>query len=146
MNTVVEVETKVAADPATVWKAMTARHTAMFPGTEVDTDWKVGHPIIFSGEWKGKPFHDKGEIQTFDAPRELAFTHWSEMSGETDRPENYHVVRFSLAREGDGTRVAVEQVNKGKSEIDGKTKAEFEKNWRMMLDGLKKSVEKGVGN
>ena len=67
---VVEVETTVGADPKTVWKAMTAKKTAMFPGTDVDTDWKVGHPITFIGEWKGKKFKDKGEIETFDAPKE----------------------------------------------------------------------------
>jgi uncharacterized protein YndB with AHSA1/START domain len=137
---VVEVETTVGADRETVWKAMTARKTAMFPGTDVDTDWKVGHSITFTGEWKGKKFKDKGEIETFDAPKELAFTHWSEMSGEA-RPENYHVVRFVLKREGEKTKVTLSQVNKGKAEVDAKLKAEFKKNWQMMLDGLKKSVE-----
>src|SRR5262245_36519410 len=102
-NPVVEVETTVGADPKTVWEAMTAKKTAMFPGTDVNTDWKVGHPIAFTGEWKGKKFKDKGEIETFDAPRELAFTHWSEMSGKEDRPENYHVVRFLLKPEGEST-------------------------------------------
>ena len=138
---VVEVETTVGADPRTVWKAMTAKKTAMFPGTDVDTDWKVGHPIIFTGQWKGKKFKDKGEIETFDAPKELAFTHWSEMSGEADRPENYHVVRFVLKRKGEKTRITLSQINKGKAEVDAKSKAEFKRNWQMMLDGLKKSVE-----
>ena len=138
---VIEVETTVAADPKTVWKAMTAKRTAMFPGTDVDTDWKVGHPIILSGEWKGKKFKDKGEIEAFDAPKELAFTHWSEMSGEADRPENYHVVRLVLKPDGQKTRVTLSQINKGNAPLDARTKAEFEKNWQMMLDGLKKSVE-----
>ena len=98
-----------------------------------------GHPITFTGEWKGKKF--KGEIETFEAPKELAFTHWSAMSGEEDRPENYNVVRFILKPKGEKTTVALSQINKGKAEVDAKTKAEFKKNWQMMLDGLKKSVE-----
>jgi uncharacterized protein YndB with AHSA1/START domain len=138
---VVEVETTVAADPKNIWKAMTAKKTAMFPGTDVDTDWKVGHPITFTGEWKGKKFKDKGQIETFDPPKELAFTHWSEMSGEADRPENYHVVRFTLQPDGKKTRVKLSQINKGKEEVGAKAQAEFKKNWQMMLDGLKKSIE-----
>ena len=46
-----------------------------------------------------------------------------------------------LKREGEKTKVTLSQVNKGKAEVDAKLKAEFKKNWQMMLDGLKKSVE-----
>lgn len=139
---VVEVDTTIAADPETVWKAMTGKQSAMFPGTEVDTDWEVGHSILFKGEWKGKPFKDKGEIQTFREEEELSFTHWSELSGEADKPENYHVVRYRLEPVGEKTKVTLSQFNEGpKAELDAKTKAEFEKNWKVMLDGLKKSAE-----
>ena len=139
---VVEVDTTIAADAATIWKAMTRKQSAMFPGTEVDTDWEIGHPITFSGEWKGKPFKDKGEIQTFKEAEELSFTHWSAMSGEADRPENYHVVRYRLEAQGERTRVTLSQFNEGdKAEIDAQTRAEFKKNWTMMLEGLKKSAE-----
>jgi uncharacterized protein YndB with AHSA1/START domain len=139
---VVEVDTTIAADPKTVWKAMTTKQSAMFPGTEVETDWEVGHPISFKGEWKGRPFKDKGEIQSFETEKELSFTHWSEMSGEADRPENYHVVRYVLEPMGENTKVTLSQFNEGsKAEVDAKTRAEFKKNWQMMLDGLKKSAE-----
>lgn len=139
---VVEVDTTIAADPRTVWKAMTRKQSAMFPGTQVETDWEVGHPISFKGEWEGRPYKDKGEIQSFEEGKELSFTHWSEMSGEADRPENYHVVRYRLEPVGGKTRVTLSQFNEGKdTDLDPKTKAEFKKNWQMMLDGLKKSAE-----
>lgn len=139
---IVEVDTTIAVDAETVWKAMTRKDSAMFPGTEVETDWEVGHPITFQGEWKGKRFKDRGEIQSFEEARELSFTHWSEMSGEPDRPENYHIVRYELTPKGDKTKVTLSQINSGpKSDIDAKTRAEFKKNWQMMLDGLKKSAE-----
>lgn len=140
---VVEVDTTIAAEPKAVWAAMTARQSAMFPGTTVETDWKTGHPITFSGEWKGKPFRDRGEIQHVEEAKELSFTHWSELSGEPDRPENYHVVRYRLEPRGEKTRVTLAQFNRGRdSAIDEKTRAEFEKNWEMMLEGLKQAVEK----
>ena len=139
---VVEVGTTINADPAAVWAAMTRKRSAMFPGTEVETDWQEGHPITFSGDWKGRAFKDRGELQTVKAGRELSFTHWSELSGEADRPENYHVVRYVLEPQGKGTKVTLSQINKGGGDVDAATRAEFRKNWEMMLDGLKQDVEK----
>ena len=139
---IVEVGTTINADPAKVWAAMTRKQSAMFPGTEVETDWKEGHPITFSGDWKGKAFKDRGELQTVKAGKELSFTHWSELSGQPDRPENYHVVRYLLEPQGRGTKVTLSQINKGIADIDAATQAEFKKNWQMMLDGLKQDVEK----
>jgi uncharacterized protein YndB with AHSA1/START domain len=139
---VVEVDTMIAADPKAVWAAMTARQSAMFPRTTVETDWKIGHLITFSGEWEGKSFMDRGEIQSVEEDRELSFTHWSELSGQSDRPENYHVVRYRLEPQGDRTRVSLAQFNRGsKTDIDAETRAEYEKNWRMILDSLKNAVE-----
>ena len=138
----VEVDTTIAADPKTIWAAMTRKKTAMFAGTDVDTDWKVGHPISFFGKWKGKSFHDHGEIQSVKEGRELSFTHWSEMSGTPDKPENYHVVRYVLEPHGKTTKVILSQTNMGKGDVDAKTRREYEDNWRMMLDGLKDAVEK----
>ena len=139
---VIEVDTIIGVDAGAVWKAMTGKQSAMFPGAKVETDWKVGHPISFSGDWKGKPFKDHGEIQTLKEKRELSFSHWSETGGKAERPENYHIVRYELEPEGSKTRVTLSQINMGpKQEIDAKTKAEFTKNWTMMLEGLKQAAE-----
>lgn len=32
-------------------------------GTTVTTDWKVGSPIQYEGEFNGKKYKDKGEIK-----------------------------------------------------------------------------------
>jgi uncharacterized protein YndB with AHSA1/START domain len=137
---VVEVDTTIAAPTATVWKAMKAG--AMFPGTEIETDWKIGHPIVFKGEWKGRSFIDRGEIQTIAEARELSFTHWSDKDGSGERPPSYHVVKYQLEPAGAGTKVKLSQFNEGEeTEIDAKTKAEFEQNWTAMLEGLKQTAE-----
>lgn len=141
---VVEVDTEINADKGAVWKALTTPDlmSEYFLGAEVRTDWKVGHPIEWAGEWKGKAFCDRGEIKTFKPEQELSFTHWSEMAGKEDRPENYHTVRFELEPVGDRTLVTLSQTNADPQPVDAKTRAEFEKNWRTMLDGLKKTAEK----
>jgi uncharacterized protein YndB with AHSA1/START domain len=137
---VVEVETTIDASPHEVWRAMQAG--AMFPGTTIETDWKIGHPIVFTGDWQGKTFTDRGEIQTIAEDRELSFTHWSDKGDGASRPASWHVVRYQLEPAGPRTRVTLSQFNEGDNpDIDAKTRAEFEKNWTMMLAGLKKTAE-----
>lgn len=137
----VTVDTTIAAPPQRVWQAMQAG--AMFPGTEIETDWKVGHPIVFKGEWDGRRFTDRGEIRSVSEARELSFSHWSDNDGTGKRPPSYHVVRYTLEPAGEHTRVILSQFDEGnRIEIDDGTKAEFEKNWMMMLQGLKETAEK----
>lgn len=138
---VVEVETKINAPPGRVWEAITGPGSAMMPGTKVETDWQVGHPITFSGEWQGKAFRDYGEVVGIESGREVSFSHWSKTP---ERPADYHVVRYRLEPDGDGTRVVLGQTNVGdKPDIDDKTRAEFRKNWESMLGALKKAAEAG---
>lgn len=85
---------------------------------------------------------DRGEIESFAEKSELSFTHWSEKDGKQERPESYHLVRYALKPDGKQTKVTLSQFNLGqKTDIDAKTKAEFEKTWAFMLDGLKKAAE-----
>ena len=52
----------VNAPAAKVWEALTNPEIVKkyFFGTNVKTDWKVGSPIIWEGEWEGKSYRDKG--------------------------------------------------------------------------------------
>ena len=114
-----------------------------FMDTTVKTDWKVGSPITWSGEWKGKPYEDKGEILTCDDHKALSYSHWSPLSGADDTPENYHVVTTTLTKTDAGTRVELTQSNLagGVSDADRSNRADYEKNWTTVLEGLKTTVE-----
>jgi uncharacterized protein YndB with AHSA1/START domain len=136
---IVDIETSIAADTDKVWNALTGPGATVMPMTKVETDWTVGHPIVFSGEWKGKSFEDHGQIRKVAEGREVIFTHWS---GNREQPEDYHVVRYALSPDGPGTKVRLTQSNIGpKAEIDDATKAEFTKTFGMMLDQLKQAAE-----
>jgi uncharacterized protein YndB with AHSA1/START domain len=136
---VTEVETTIAASPETVWRTMTQAKSPMFMGATIETDWQPGSPYTLHGEWNGNSFTDYGEIETADPGKELSFTHWS----KTPRPpESYNFVRYRIAPAGNGSKVTLAQFGRGKPQsFDDKTKAEFTKNWTMMLDGLKKAAE-----
>jgi uncharacterized protein YndB with AHSA1/START domain len=128
-----------------VWKALTDPDLVKkyFMGATVKTDWEVGHPITFSGQWKDKPFEDKGEILDFKPEKEMSYSHWSPLSGADDVPDNYHVVHIALDDANGGTKVTLEQSNlDGRvTEADRKSRADYEKNWKATLEGLKKVVE-----
>ena len=133
--------TQVAAPPERVWEAMTDPHqiAQYMMGSRVETDWRVGSPITWNGEWEGRAYQDRGEVLEVEPGSRLVVTHYSAMSGQEDAPENYHTVRYELAPAGGGTTVSLTQDG-----CDSEEQAEqFSKNWQMMLDGLKKVAESG---
>jgi uncharacterized protein YndB with AHSA1/START domain len=122
-----------------VWDALVnpaAIKQYMF-GTNVTSDWKKGSPIVWRGEWQGKAYEDKGVIQEIEPGRALQYTHFSPLAGLPDKPENYHTVTIQLAPEHNRTRLSLTQDNNTTEE----SRAHMEKNWGMMLEGLKKLVE-----
>jgi uncharacterized protein YndB with AHSA1/START domain len=102
------------------------------------TDWKVGGPITWKGEWKGKPYKDKGTVLEVEPNRRLSYTHWSPMGGSEDRPENYHTVTYELAQQDGVTTLTLKQDNNAsQEEADNMA----ENNWGPVLEGLKTVVE-----
>jgi uncharacterized protein YndB with AHSA1/START domain len=138
---VASAQCEIDAAPEQVWRALTDPGLIkqyMF-GSEVKTDWKPGSPITWQGEFEGRAYQDKGEIISFEPSRQLEVTHFSPLTGQEDRPENYHRVRYDLQPISGGTLVRLTQDNSSSAEEAEHSAA----NWRMMLDGLKKVVEQG---
>ena len=133
----VTVQKTIVAPAFEVWAALTTPSTIKkyFFGSDVRSDFRRGSPITWSGEYEGKHYEDKGEIQAVEPGRSMTFTHYSNMSGKPDKPENYSTVTYGLEKKGDQTEVTVTQKNCMGHEEDAR------KNWAMVLDGLKKTVE-----
>jgi uncharacterized protein YndB with AHSA1/START domain len=145
-KTTAEVETTIHAAKSRVWHALTdpSAIRQYYLGATVRTDWSVGGPITGSGEWNGKRYEDKGEILAFEPERELRFSHWSPKAGSTQKPENFHIVTIALRDAGKDTRVTLTQSNASGqvTDADREHRADFEKNWSTMLEGLKRVVER----
>ena len=105
---------------------------------ETETDWNVGSPLVHRGEYRGKPYEDKGKILKVEPQRLLSYSHFSPLSGQPDVPANYHTVTIELSRQGTQTKVSLSQDNNATDEA----REHSEKNWKMMLEGLKKLLEK----
>ena len=129
----------IEAPASRVWTALTEpdQIAAYMFGSRVETDWEVGHPITWNGEWEGKPYQDKGQVLAYDEPERLSVTHFSPLTGQDDVPENYHTLVYELDESAGVTTVSLSQDNNGSEEEAEHSRA----NWQMMLDGLKKQVE-----
>ena len=138
---VATAQCEIDAQPEDVWEALTnpARIREYMFGSEVSTNWEPGSPITWKGEFEGKAFEDKGEIISFEPGRLLEVTHFSPLTGQDDRPENYHRVRYELQPANGGTLVRLTQDNSSSAEEAEHSGA----TWQMMLDSLKKVVEQG---
>ena len=123
-----------------VWDALTNPNKVKqyLHGTEMSTDWKVGSPIYWRGEWKGQSYEDKGTVLAFKPREMLRYTHWSPMGGSEDRPENYHTVTYELSGTDGKTHLTLTQDNNPSQEEADKMAAN---NWAPVLQGLKKTVE-----
>ena len=124
---------------ANVWDALTKPEIIKqyFFGTNTFTDWKVGSPIKFKGQWEGKSYEDKGTILEVKKNKLIKYSYWSSMSGIEDKPENYVIVSYEISGEDENVKLTVLQENIP----DEKTKAHSEENWNKVLNGLKKVVE-----
>ncbi len=99
----------INAPKSKVWEAFTTPRLLkkIFFGADMITDWKVGSPIIYKGEWEGKPYEDKGTILKFVPEQLLVTTHWSPLSGVPDTLENYHTVTYELSGQDGVTRLTI---------------------------------------
>jgi uncharacterized protein YndB with AHSA1/START domain len=138
-----EAVSKVAIDApkAKVWDALKnpAKVKQYMHGTNLTTDWKVGSPIAWKGEWKGKSYVDKGTVLEVEPDKLLKYTHWSPMGGSPDEPENYHAVTCELAEKDGKTILTLTQDNNA-TQAEADTMAKD--NWGPMLEGLKKTAER----
>jgi uncharacterized protein YndB with AHSA1/START domain len=138
---VATASTTVHAPASAVWDALVDPRQIreyMF-GTNVVSDWKEGSPIVWKGEWEGKAYEDKGVILRMTPGRVLEYTHFSPLGGQPDKPENYHTVTIELSGSNGTTNVRLSQDNNATEEA----KEHSEKNWSMMLGGLKRRLETG---
>jgi len=125
-----------------VWEALVTPEMIkeyMF-GTDVVSDWKEGSSIVWKGEWKGKQYEDKGTILKLKKLKTLQYSHYSPLTGKPDLEENYHIVTIKLSEFELYAGVEIE-LTQDNNETEDEQK-HSEDNWNMMLEGLKKFLEK----
>lgn len=131
----------IDAPPARVWDVITdpaATKEFMF-GAELTTDWMVGGPVTWNGTWDGKDYQDKGVVLEVEPGRRLVYTHFSPLTGQEDKPENYHTLTWTLTDQDGRTQLVLSQDNNPSAEA-----AEHSKGmWDQLVADVKKIAERG---
>jgi uncharacterized protein YndB with AHSA1/START domain len=137
----------IRASAARVWDALTnpARTKEYMFGCEALSDWKVGSPLIWKGNFDGVELVAvKGSILEIQPGKFLAYTVIDPNNPSIpDLPENYLTVTYTLSEEGGATILTATQgdyntvadgENRYKHSVDGG-------GWAPVLTGIKKLVE-----
>jgi len=139
-NLVVSKSIIIKASPEEVWEVMTnpEKIKIYLYGTETITDWEVGSPIIFQGEYEGNAYKDRGNVIGKVDNEFLKYNYWSGFSGLKDHPENYSVITYIIQKLKDGD-VQLSWLQQGFANEAGQQ--HMENGLPAMLQDIKKLVE-----
>ncbi len=137
---IVKKTIQINADTSQVWDALTNpdKIKQYLFGTETISDWKVGSPIIFQGEYQGQKYKDKGNILDIKEGQLLQYAYWSGFSGLEDKEENYSKVTYKIDRKERHTILTLTQEGFASEQA----REHSENNWGMVLDKIKEIIEK----
>lgn len=129
----------IHATPAEVWQALInpAIIKEYMYGTETKTDWVLGSPITFSGEYDGKPYIDKGVILNVNPERVLSYSYWSSLSATEDFEDNYAHITYHIEGFDEETTLVITQDNLE----DDEEVVKAEDNWMKVSHIIKSVVE-----
>jgi uncharacterized protein YndB with AHSA1/START domain len=128
-------EVLIHAPRARVWQALVDPEIATLYlfGATIETDWSIGGPISWKGEWDGRAYEDNGIVLRFEPEDTLQFTHAGGAS-----PDHVHTVTIGLGEQDGATRVTL--VQDGNDNADEMEQAG--RSWQGVLGGLKLLVER----
>jgi uncharacterized protein YndB with AHSA1/START domain/mannose-6-phosphate isomerase-like protein (cupin superfamily) len=137
----------IDASPAIVWDALvnpSQTRKYMF-GCEAISDWKKGSILDWKGNYNGKEMiFVTGKITDIVPGKFLAYTTFDPNSAMENIPENHLTVTYTLAPEGNGTKLIVTQGNYNTvAEGERRYKEAYNngEGWNPILAEIKKLLE-----
>lgn len=131
-------QTIINAPLEKVWEALINPEIVKqyFFGSNLLTDWKVGNPIYFQGEYEGKSYQDKGTVLEYNHNQKLVYSYLSNWGDMEDKPENYLLITYEVKELHNKTQLTITQTN-----YDEEKAKHSEESWGVIIDGLKKIIE-----
>jgi uncharacterized protein YndB with AHSA1/START domain len=137
----------IEAPASKVWNALVNPEQTkkyMF-GSEAISDWRVGSPLIWKGQYEGKEMvFVKGFVVDIQPEQFLAYTVFDPNSTIEDVPENYLTVTYELRSTNGSTEFIVTQGDYA-AVADGERRFKDSSNngegWNPILVQIKKLVE-----
>lgn len=139
-NLKVSKSIEINSNAEKVWDALTnpEKIKSYLFGTETITDWKIGSPIVFQGEYDGHKYKDKGNVLENQKNETLKYNYWSGFSGLEDTPDNYSIITYQIKNISD-KRVNFTWTQEGFANKEGQQHSE--NGLYGMLEQIKKLVE-----
>jgi len=103
----------------------------------INTDWKVGSPMVIRGNMSGKNFENNGTVLQFEPEKILEYSHLSSTSRLPNRPESYSIIEFRL-QPMENLTILTLTVSNFPTESIYKHLAFY---WNVTLEVLKKMIE-----
>lgn len=131
-------KTIVKAPLEKVWDALVNPEIIKqyFFGSSQQTDWEIGSSIVWTGEYEGTKYIDKGKVLEFKPNEKLSYSYLSSWADLDDKAENYLLVTYQVEASGNDTELTITQSN-----YDEEKARHSAENWSIVIDGLKKIVE-----
>lgn len=133
-----------------VWDALVnpSKTVAYMYGCEAHSDWKIGSPLNWVGEYEGnKMTFVHGKVLEFTPPLRLVFTVTDTQAQYEDIPENYIRTVYELKTENEATLLSVMQDGFEAAANGQKRYQDVYNNgegWNPVLLAIKNLVEGGV--
>lgn len=129
----------INAKSSKIWDILTnPDKIKLYTGSTTKSDWQVGSAITWSGEMHGVKFENKGKVLENKPNQLLRYTYWSGMGGDTDLPENYSEITYTLKQIDDNSIELTYSRIKIATEIETQI---FQGHIQSMLSEIKKLSE-----
>ena len=140
----------IQAPISKVWDALVnpAQTKKYMFGCETVSDWKVGSPLLWRGNYEGREMvFVKGDILQIKPEKLLVYTTFDPFSSIPDVPENHLIVTYTLTEEKGNTIFTVTQGDYATvAEGERRYKESYNngEGWNPILVEIKKLVEQEV--
>ena len=101
----------ILAPARNVWLALTvpALVKQWQYGSDLQTTWEPGTPIVFRNEWNGQVFEQKGAVIEFTPESRLKYSLFVPRPDLQDIPEHHFFMTYELTESGDATSLLFRQ-------------------------------------
>ena len=96
-NLIASSNINIQSTPEKVWDVLTntVEIKKYLFGSEVITDWKIGSPIVFQGEYDGQKYKDKGNVIENKKNELLKYDYWNGFSGLEENRKTSRIQGFT---------------------------------------------------
>lgn len=106
-------------------------------GSDLITDWTVGHEIRFRNEWEGQVFEQWGTVLEVIPNHKIKYSLFFPRPELEDKPENYFIMSYILSEENQKVKLEILQEDNRPGAVQEKPQGEE----NPVLQALKNLIE-----